>query len=1832
VPVYLPGLTLGGLGYGGASYGYSPYGSGVHPRLPVPTTGGYGGASYGLASYGSVDITPPRVTGAVSLDGYRVEVFFSEDMAGDSALVDPANYSFSDVYGVPVSTVQVQLGMSSGLGFSSVIVVHSGTTLGGQYLVEVTGPTDIAGNPVGPPPTNSTSFYSLGDQASALVSIPPPPEDDGRTVRVDFKNSLGDSQAMLTEAEFSPGVESTSSYGTETSYPVAPTIGSATQNPTLLSQVDLDVHPMTSATYDLTLGPSLSMDYEGGLLPDDDPNFAGTEIGTGSSSLGTSVLVLSKGPAVQYGWSFGDTTGRMVAGTSYRLDFEFSTSGTTITPAVTNSTLGVLSASDGVIQIDVGLASQLGTEVLEITSGAFSAQVPAVWNDSNTHTVSVIRNQKGDFYSVLFDGVPLSTFSIASATGAAVYAAGSAFVLGTAHEVSLFKLNRVKLTSSSTLFTSAWNFIHGLEESFTGSSVLTRDRILTKYGPLVRGWGDNTPATKQDVEVRVDGVAVSLAGVNPYVGEVYPEIPIPLAAAGTLSVEVDYIWFRTPAMEMAGLNTRGLTLNTWDRSSGHTSPPEPGPTPISATGTVKTNRFSLGVALAPYARKSPEQIGHKYIGYQKEYSALLNTESTLKLNQNPHAISVGDITVEALVESGVFDGTTTPAAAPTPWDFDGEDDGSVVGDGTYKVVDSSTGPYGIGTAAIYHRELDLSLETFANITSRFLVGSYVLDGVFTGVGFGIHDGANLIMVGALVVDGVKHVGILLDGSNPHLEESWQVGPASDAEAKSSTEILIPFGEAPVGLYPGQKFRVPSGPQKGVYTIGECGLDTESDSVGNTFVEITFSPALPYSIDLYEGRDFPVVFEVPWDTNLVSFRLNSEFPEGGMTIRLGGVLSAVLADTSVEYPATLPAPVETSLLIPASDKGEVFWGSISRRAESESLWDFVQYESSPTIIHQTVQGVQVTNNTDAVLTDPWYEVGGLGEAKVDPNTGTKLLVRSTSASPPSQNVPTEFCYERVEPFLAIRKSSLDANFEFQVTTGVEGVGNASFRALDTRKKSLLTTILYVDTPSSSGAIKRRVITGRPKVSLSGLQSPTDAGYTRSAFSTASDPFVRGQVLEFTKSTSQVAEWTLSSTGDSLVEDEGMVLECRLAIGTGTTVGDTGIGFVIGGNVAISTTESRTVQLSFSGGGKDTIDLLDANEAVVVSFAFPGTTWEDGAFHSYKLSCDPVADIVVLSIDDVVIGNEPLSSFSGGTGAVSHTIENQISTVGTGEFSEVVLDSVYAIPLRVKATGTDTIGRTLGFLAHRNKRTGAPSYTELEDIDSYVVPRSDLAPHSLNSSAAATIVQMDYTASSVNARVFLDPGWGVSLYRPDLPLPPTSPGTPGITPANSTDPRDAWCTLEYAEMPLDTRSGGNTARQRGVITLGTGIEEFAGKKIGTTLWGPTPISYRVREFPHAGYGLAPQNMVLNRHTTLTSGEYNIDSVPETREIVSRSAVLVVITDSVGAYKADRIFVVVVDGGVVPAADYTFDKITQELRFVSTAALPTSHHKVAVTFAIGKPVTKQYLCDQEIEETVTVLNTGTPVLVQSADYADDKYASVEICTNSSGGDEDVPAFAPACDVAGLTDIEIPVTINSSFTTETVHAASTQLQGTGIVGTGTSLVSGTAGLFTANALPYARQQQSTLNSLVYTTAHNIPFTNAAAPQRAQQQMSAHSQGVAIILEDRSPREEDASSLFSGGEGDNTPPSMVDVPTINAAYENVPSGTPTTNGNGAAAYALEDFATTGTVSVAGPALFYTGRTTIQGGNQLPASSTAQQYLVLSGGSAINKTPTITTGIVRAAN
>jgi len=1809
VPVYLPGLTFGGLGYGGASYGYSPYGSGIFPRLPVAVDGGYGGAPYGLASYGSVDITPPRVTGATSLDGYRVEVFFNEDMADNAALRDPANYVFvetvsgASTFGVAITATAVALGTPSGLGYSSVIVTHTGSTLGGQYTVTVNGPTDIAGNPVGPPPTNSAVFYALGDTTSVQVSLPSP--DDGRTVLLDFSSATvpGQTQAMLTEAEFTPGVDSTTSYGITTTYPVTPTIGSATQNALVPSQVALDVHPMTSAVYDLTVGPSEAFSYSGSLLPDDDPSFAGAEIGTGSSAASNTGLLLSKEAGVQYGWSFGDTTGRMAPGTTYQARVRYNLTSTTISPAVLNSTLATFSVSDGAIQVDLALADVAGVKVIQIVSGAYTSTALASWDTAGPHTLTLIRNQKGDFYTVVFDGVPLNTFPVASATGAAVYGAGTAFVLSTAHKVSLFRLSGMRLSSSLTLFTSAWNFIHGLPASFTGSSVLTNDKITTRYGPLVRGWGDATPATKQDVTVRLDGGEIDIAGVNPYVGEIYPAIPIPLAAAGTFTVDVDYIWFANPAMEMAGLNTRGLTLSTWDRAVGQDAE-SPAPLPEGSLGVARTNRFPMGVALGPYTRPSPKRIGHKYIGWQKDYSALLNAPTTLLLNKNPHAISVGGLSADALQESGSFDGRTTPPEAETPWVLDGVDGGEA-GATAYTLVDASSGPYGIGTAAFYKRTVDLSLDTHVTESGRFRVAEFVADGVFTGVAIGLHDGAHLVMVGALVVDGVQHVGVLQDGTIPHLEEGWTIGPAAPATGVTQGIIRVAYEDLPSGVGAGHRFRIASGAQAGVYTIAECGLDLDADGT----VLITLTADLPAPIDGFGNNAFDVLFETPWTSEYISIRLSTVFPTGSAVVNIGGAVTGVVATLS----EAIAFPAQTSLLLPATESGVVFWGSLSRRATSTSVWDLAQYTSTPQRILQTAQGITALTEMNVIPqedpNDPWYLVGAFGTGIID-STGDRLLVRSTSDEGP---IATQFFYERVEPFIT-PKVRVDSEGTLQMDSASLGVGSAALRVRDTEKEAIVETA-WIQTSSSGNALLRP----RPRASLSGLRSPLDAGWTATSDAPPVESiFVRGQTLELTKAKTDSGAWYKRTPPENDASDVGVILSARLSVQS-YTIGSKGIGIAWGVSAWVpGSNQERTLYVGLGETlATKTIILVDRDLGVVAAFPFD---WSDGAYHDYRVMCDPAADLVIVKVDDTLLGTVPFSDFSA-QGAPLQYLTAYLSYLGTGT-CKVTLDSMSAVPLRTEPRLGDTLVKTFGV----RLRLGDDG-----DIDSYRFPRTDNTGVP-NSAPGAVFKEMDWSLAPCRVRMFLDPTWGVSVYRPDLPLPP---GAPGPFASETTDPAAAWINVEYRDLPVK-------ASARGSVAFGS-INEQA---INEHRWDS--VRYRVRGGPE-GFGIAPQGMVLNRAFTLTSGEYNLDTTPETVTIPSRTPYLVYIPDS--AIFADRVFVVQVDGAVIPPVNYTFDKATQNLQFVSSAPLPSAQREVTVTFAVGKPVTQTYLCSQPIDETVTVLNEGTPPIPTDLDQPADReivsggiindpedvldeaeslvlndpyrvvtftdteesiYADIQVCTTEDG---DSVHISPVCDGPGpglgLSHLEV----DGHLTTN----AFTVPEGPGGPWKGSPAIKGSATHFNPATVLTASGGHVLGGNLGPGTAILYPNQRGPSGKPPEGGMGIN-QDFALRLEDVTPRTEDLS--IDTTMGDNVPPTFADPVPSN------PDGAPTPNGNGAVAYKMVDYASV-TASRLGPWGGLTAletRSLLAGGAPLNGSE-----FILEGGTQIPG-PVVTEGYIRAAN
>jgi len=1811
MPVYLPGLTFGGLGYGGSSYGYSPYGSPALPRLPVPTTGGYGGAPFGNASYGSVDIIPPTVTGAQALDGFRTEIFFSEEMSSNAAFTAPSSYTFVDTYGVPLTSVSVVVGVAGLLGgYTSAIVTHTGSTLGGQYTITANGVEDLAGNLL---VNGSASFYAFGDAPTVLVSFPFP----DTTVRLDFLDSRGLPQDLLTETEFSPGVDDLSSYEITTTYPIAPVISSATQNPAVLSQVDLDTSLMTSAAYNLIAGPSLSYDYNGTVLPNADPSLTGTEIGTGSSVATTSNgLLLTKNLGDQYGWIFGDLTGRIIPGSSFRADFHIDAGSATISPPVTNTTFATLSVTDGAVQVNLALSAVAGTKVIGITSGGYSAQVPAAWNLAGT-TISLVRNQQGAFYTLLLNGAPLITFALASATGTPTHAAGTGAILSTSHAVSLFRLLQVGLTASSTLFTSAWNFIHNSITPFTGTAALANGRILTKRGPLVRGWGDATPATVNDVAVRLNGTPLALAGVNPYVGEIYPAVPIPLAPPGTFTIEVDYIWFTNPAFPLGNLNTRGLTLNTWHRSVGHNNPAV-SPMPATSQGVPRTGRFPMGIALGPTRRPSPKQIGHRYIGFQKDYSALLNSHTTLRLNQNPRAISIGGVSASSMQESGSFNGQTTPSSAGTPWVLEGVDAGGVAGDGTYRVIDDSTGSYGIGEASIYTRDVDLSLSTTVTESARIKVEEYTADGVFTGVGFGIHDGASLLLVGLLIVDGVQHVGVLLEGAQTHLEAGWSIGPGAQAEAVSQTSIVLDIDLLPPGVGSGSRFRIPEGTQAGVYTITECGLEATED--GNQ-VRITFTSALPEGIRDFGNDTFPVLFETVWDEDLISLRVQGGFPDNTATqVYLGGQVSGLVADLE-ELPSY---PAQTALLLPATKKGVAFWGSISRRATSTSVWDFVQYDSNPERMTQTVQGLTAFTEMNVLPeddpNDPWYIVAGFGYAEVDA-TGQQILLKSTSGS---SSIDQEFSYQRVEPFLS-NKVTTDTEAKFQVESGVLGAGDATVFVRDGVREVVFNTLLYVEgtyTDPDTGLVvtQRGLVTDLPQASLSGLQDPVDAGWSK-ASNTMPSPFVRGQTLEFTKTTGATGQWVSPSLADPVsVFYEGLISEARFSVESFTVGTAGGIGLTFGSKVK-SGSLTRIVGVTLDVG---TVTLVDGSLNTVASFA---VAWDDGLPHTYRLLADPASDIVVLVVDDTVIGNAPFSSFIS-TAAVQPYA--YVGGIGDGA-CQFTLHSTSLAPLRPRANIGSTLNRTFGILL----RDADP-----DDIDSYRIPRSD-STGATNSSLMAVPVPMDWR-SLAHVRLYLDPTWGVSFYRPDLPLPPWATGD-FVT--ETTDPTAAWATVEYSQLPVQKTD-------RGCVGFGS----VDSRSISQQRWDF--MRYRIRGAID-GFGVAPQGMVLNRYFTFTSGEYNIDVTPEVATIPSQTTTLVRVADS--AIYADRVFVVQVDGAVLSSSSWGFDKTTQSL--ILSTPLPAAQYPVTVTFAPAKPVTKTYLCSQPLGGSVTLLNDGTPVMVRSRDgestvtvgvgskindpkdvldnaeslvlndpyrfltFSDDEnslYAGVEYCEVEDGDDVHLSML---CDGPGPGEGFAAIEIEGQFTSNEFT-----LEGgpAGVWANQSPVIKGSATHFDHSMTLFVSGGR--LGGGVLQGGAALPHGTGAAvmyPNARGASWTPNTSGMGMnqdfmwALTDVAPREDlfDLATLM----GDNVPPTSADPTT-----DPNPDGTPGTTGNGAAAYMMEDTSSSpfSRLGPYGSGLSILGIRSLLGGGAVLGGT----EFILNGGAPIPIVTTVTTGTIQAAN
>jgi len=705
----------------------------------------------------------------------------------------------------------------------------------------------------------------------------------------------------------------------------------------------------------------------------------------------------------------------------------------------------------------------------------------------------------------------------------------------------------------------------------------------------------------------------------------------------------------------------------------------------------------------------------------------------------------------------------------------------------------------------------------------------------------------------------------------------------------------------------------------------------------------------------------------------------------------------------------------SAILRTDKEGQVFWGSLDSQTTNTSVWSFVRYQITPDentltsrgFIVDTEMGVLPENNPNY----EWFQGASFGQARLfNAGPATFLGLKSTVGS---FDLFYSFYYQRIEPFLQYQ-SIFDLDARYLVDYGTQGTGDARIAIQDTTRYVEVGTLLYVE-PSSY--VLRRIISN-PSLSYAGLYDPTaqlNGAWTKYGFLTGT-PYERvlttsmenvgakgyydgvldayNTQLTGTVTTGALPASTLAGTstrflqeiaaGDFVKTEDGRtftvtnvaasqeeisvapalsaeytgplwrtpyadtgsrITEVKLKVvstGNPATAPDVGIYFTGKANGRIYTAYLRYVA------GVPTVQLLQngPGSAILASAAF---NWADGNFHYYMLWADAVADNVSLLLDDTVAVNTPLTNFSV---SATHPDLRFGHNNGTSVAAWETLSHVWVPP----ASARRTLGVWLG--GDRN------------DIDNWQIPRTDNPFGSLpavpNSEAnGADIVQMDWT-NAIEVRVHRDPTFGVSIYRPDLAVPPWYTG-PQFN-SEYTDPTKAWINVDETRLPL----------QSGEVFGSVAFGAIDPLSVSHQSWDY--VRYRIYQWPDQDFR-SPQGHVLNRANQIGSTELFDQTEAETVVVESLDSRTVSLIPT--NFYAQSIVRVIDGQTLISATQWTFDPVTQTVTLgYDSNGFPVTfsdtHAAVTLVFVPGTPVTQTYLASVPWNKTATLLNEGTPPFV--------------------------------------------------------------------------------------------------------------------------------------------------------------------------------------------------------------------------------------------------------------
>jgi hypothetical protein len=687
--------------------------------------------------------------------------------------------------------------------------------------------------------------------------------------------------------------------------------------------------------------------------------------------------------------------------------------------------------TDGSVQSEIRFGHNGVAETLSWWSDGTQVGSTLVFPWSTATNLRVVRHGALGFVAVVLDGETLWTAGVADLAPIGT----SRITLTLAVSVTGFALSQVNGYGSNTVKTLWQNLVYGLTGTFTGLVGLGANATLrTGQGPLVRPDNPLVPARKEDITVLVAGQPVSVASLDPYTGFATLDVPVP---AGQ-TVSVSYWHADRPRFPWK--------LGSVALGSGM---PHPG----KLTFGQRVSRFPQQVRLGSVVREQPERVSHRLIGFLKNQSSLLGR---MKLGGSPNRHTTNPRNLfprpQLVSRNGVSDWATL---------------GSPVSS-----LDSA-GVLNLTGAGWYYQSVEETGSTSVQVVSRMSSSQTPARGCWNGVAFGYRGQRWFALVGFLLVDGVRHVGLLSDYALVEQREAWQLGFQMQGTATSQTTLTCET--LPVWFGANSRFRV-EGNQSGVYTV------TARDA--NT---LTFSPALPTSITTFGYRDVAMVLEVDY-SRAYSYRLLLNSDTGIGTLLIGGSADVVVSGV---------VATSESLGIPRNPS--VLWG---HGLDCTSSWVHTRATVTTFPAGVAFNGNYVELNgtvTPDQESQPWASLGQRGVVSSD---GTEVTIKSRGGVP----------YSRIEPFLT---TGMFWDMRLGVQTNQDG--GALVMARNGRQAAVLGAILYKE---SAGT---RSLVTLPQVDITGYALPADMGW----LPTVSSPYTAwrdGRVLIQSNRGDQPVLWT------------------------------------------------------------------------------------------------------------------------------------------------------------------------------------------------------------------------------------------------------------------------------------------------------------------------------------------------------------------------------------------------------------------------------------------------------------------------------------------------------------------------------------------------------------------------------------------------------------------------------------------------------------------------------------------------------------------------------------